>query len=143
MSENQLPEIDQIKYPNPFRNPAEIPPDEKIWGKKRMDISDIFKVTLGVGSAISIIVGALSLIGIPIYKAIAADGRGDYCYVEPITYAVKGEYADGKSYDCNHYTDGYELKEHRPWRFDRTIASDLHTPDDARVEAQKYNCEIK
>ena len=98
-----------------------------------MDTGDKFSATFGIAAAIVLVLGLASLVGIPLYKTIAADGRVEYCYVSTETYMVPNQ----------PNVVMYHLWGFRPWRGDRDMARNLKSLEEAKQVASNVGCEIK
>lgn len=94
---------------------------------------DKFGAAFGVTLAIALALGLVSLIGFPIYKSIAADGKVEYCYVTTEAYHVPNQ--------ANVVM--YHLWGFRPWRSDRVMAQNLASPEAAKAEAERLGCTIR
>lgn len=68
----------------------------------------------------------LALVGYPITMSLRADGRIDYCYVEP--WAYQAPLAPDQVV--------YTLHGHRPWRVDRAVSMRVPSLDEARRRAE-------
>jgi hypothetical protein len=122
----------------PYRVPGERVEDVF---KQDRDWGELFKMTFAIAFFVSLGLGFATLILGPILATVFVSGKADYCYVEPETYNVPDP--ESRGYNCGHHTDGYTLKQHVPWRSDRSLARQLKSPDEARQEAAKYGCEIR
>lgn len=98
-----------------------------------MSAGDTVSTTFAVAVPIAVVLGLASLIGFPIYKSIAADGRVEYCYVETEQHHVPNQ--------ANVVL--YQVWGFRAWRGDRRIATNLPSLEAARAEAERYGCSLK
>jgi len=98
-----------------------------------MDAGDKFSSTFAIAMALVIVLGLASLVGIPIFKSITADGKVEYCYVENERTQVPNQ-PDVVL---------YQLYGFRPWRSDRRLAVNLPSLEAAKVEADRIGCPMK
>lgn len=94
---------------------------------------DKFGTAFAVTLAITLALGLVSLIGFPIYKSIAADGKVEYCYVSTETYTVPNQ----------PNVVMYHLWGFRPWRSDRDMARNLKSLEEAKQVAANVGCDIR
>lgn len=80
-----------------------------------------------------VLTGLIALVGYPLFKSIASDGKIQYCYVESERTMVPNQG------DVVVYT----LYGFRPWRIDRRISPVLASLDLAKETAVKYGCELR
>ena len=97
------------------------------------NFGDKFSTTFGIAAPVALILAVLMLIGYPIFRAIAASGQIEYCYVSTSVWTVPNQ-----PNVVMYYLYGF-----RSWRSDRIIAQNLVSMDEVRTSAQKYGCELK
>lgn len=126
---------------SPYRTPGEVEKEEPMSGPKR-DWGEVFNGVFTVTLGVSLALGLVALVAVPLFKTVAADGKADFCYLEPETFCLKSP-EEKDSLSCTGRTNGYTIKQHVPWRSDRTLLRQVPNAEDARKEADRFGCLIR